>query len=356
MRWLMKHVYIVILSAVLFLIPAAFGFAQDEQEGEATWHKTDSLSLHASHARLSLGTRVRVTNLEKPDKVVYVNITNRIPQNPDRILDLSEEAAKLLEMNETGRTKVRVEVVRGFSEEHFPPPEAEEVLAYEDEAETESAEGPEPALAAESAGGAVPEITAVAASDDGQAAPQPPVRTTVPPDGTSSQDVDWIVVKPAEAAPPPPPPPPPAFGRNESGAQTVSIRVVVNVDGQEHVVDIPDVASIPPQQRSSMPPAAKPSPSYAPPPPAGPSAKIVPKMPDPRGKGMYRVQVGAFSSTIFAQESYDRLKNAGFSPAFERHGNLYRVVITGIKASEMANVAQRLGSAGFSEAWVREEN
>jgi hypothetical protein len=50
-----------------------------------------------------------------------------------------------------------------------------------------------------------------------------------------------------------------------------------------------------------------------------------------------------------------RLKAAGFSPAFERYSNLYRVVLSGIPSAEVSLLAQRLGSAGFSEAWIREE-
>ena len=82
----------------------------------------------------------------------------------------------------------------------------------------------------------------------------------------------------------------------------------------------------------------------------------MPAMPDPKGRSIYRVQVGAFSSTAFAQECFDKLKSAGFSPAFERNGTIYRVVVSGVRAADMAQVAQRLGNAGFSEAWVREEN
>jgi cell division septation protein DedD len=79
-------------------------------------------------------------------------------------------------------------------------------------------------------------------------------------------------------------------------------------------------------------------------------------MPDPNGRGVYRVQVGAFSNTNFAQESYNRLRAAGFNPAFEQYGNVYRVVISGVRAADMPLVAQRLGNAGFAEAWIRQEN
>jgi len=97
----------------------------------------------------------------------------------------------------------------------------------------------------------------------------------------------------------------------------------------------------------------------APPPPiqaAGPVIKIIPKLPDPQSGKVYRVQVGAFSRVALAQVCFDRLKAAGFSPAFEQNGSLYRVVISGIRAADASYVAQRLNAAGFTEAWIREES
>jgi cell division protein FtsN len=70
---------------------------------------------------------------------------------------------------------------------------------------------------------------------------------------------------------------------------------------------------------------------------------------------MYRVQVGAFRAARNAKEAFDRLASAGFSPAFESYGDLYRVVISGIRAQDVPAIAQRLGNAGFAEVWIREE-
>ena len=366
----MKHVSIVIFCAVFLLMPSVFGIAQ-EQEGEATWHETDSLSLNASHADLPIGTRVRVMNLEKDadnEKIVYVNITNRIHNDPVHILDLSAEAARLLEMNETGRTRIRLEVIGGF-EEHLLPEAEEEILVFDDEPDPYKA--PEPVPAVEIVQAAVPEITAVVVGNNEKPAeqpppPQPPTRTTVPQADSSSDQPEWPSVqnKDSQAAAPPAPLP----VQNVSDARTAAVRVIVNINGQDHVVDvIPDqpAANVvrppapPPQppvpiaQSSPVPPTINPS---VIPPRGGPAAKVVPRMPDPGGNGVYRVQVGAFSRTALAQDAYDRLRNAGFRPAFERHENLYRVVITGVRAAEMSQVAQRLGAAGFAEVWIREEH
>jgi cell division protein FtsN len=78
-------------------------------------------------------------------------------------------------------------------------------------------------------------------------------------------------------------------------------------------------------------------------------------MPDSSGGLVYRVQVGAFLLTGNARRAFDRLQNAGFRPAVELNGGYYRVVIPGVKAADMSGVIDRLGSAGFREAWLREE-
>jgi cell division septation protein DedD len=70
---------------------------------------------------------------------------------------------------------------------------------------------------------------------------------------------------------------------------------------------------------------------------------------------IYRVQIGAFTARRNAQELFDRLLNAGFHPIFEVSSKYTRVAIPGVRGSEMRSLAQRLGNAGFREAWIREE-
>jgi rare lipoprotein A len=64
----------------------------------------------AAHRNLPLGSRVRVTNLEN-EKFVEVEINDRGPFVPGRIIDLSRAAARALGMLEDGVTPVRVEVL-----------------------------------------------------------------------------------------------------------------------------------------------------------------------------------------------------------------------------------------------------
>lgn len=128
-RWLGAVVCAV--SALYVAAPAAAAGkeerAQKAQTGLASFYgrafdgKTtasgetfDSDELTAAHPSYPLGTRVRVTNLEKGRSVV-VRVTDRGPTKPNRregvIIDLSRAAATKLEMRKDGRVRVRVEVL-----------------------------------------------------------------------------------------------------------------------------------------------------------------------------------------------------------------------------------------------------
>ena len=86
-----------------------------------------------------------------------------------------------------------------------------------------------------------------------------------------------------------------------------------------------------------------------------PPALVRPSMPPANSNRTYRIQVGAYRSTINARDVFDHLVNAGFNPAYERYGDVYRVVLAGIRAPDMTEVARLLGAAGFAEVMVREE-
>ena len=388
----------------LFIIfPAIITFAQDIQQGNATWYEDDSLELNASHARLPPGTRLRVTNLNN-QKEVYVTVTDRIQNSDNRILDLSQEAASLLGMNRRGSTPVRMVVIRGLVAESPPPaPKAdpEDDPDYDSDTDYNS----------------VPEITAVSSPDYGN------------DDGfvdyvdyTDYTD-DYNEAPPtttASAETPPSPPPqirtypqqstdqtnrpqaqPGPAAQTQAESKVLLKKLVVVINGKEQTIDIPDGVYIPLPSESApstpaynyapsstpsytyMPPALPPTrviipsappqpprpiPVSPPPPPprtmpvpppvqtANPVIKIIPKLPDPNSGKVYRIQVAAFSHVALAQVCFDRLKAAGFSPAYEQNGNLYRVVISGIKAADVSYAAQRLSAAGFAEAWIREES
>jgi rare lipoprotein A len=70
----------------------------------------DMAQLTAAHRTLPLGTRLRVTNLEN-GRVVRVRVNDRGPYVAGRVVDLSHEAARVLDMVERGITPVRLDIV-----------------------------------------------------------------------------------------------------------------------------------------------------------------------------------------------------------------------------------------------------
>ena len=95
------------------------------QTGEASWYGAqhqgkqtasgtiyDQAGLTAAHPSLPFGSKIKVTNLAN-GKSVEVEITDRGPAAGNRIIDLSQAAAKALEMIESGTATVRLELPSG---------------------------------------------------------------------------------------------------------------------------------------------------------------------------------------------------------------------------------------------------
>ena len=76
----------------------------------ASGERFDRRGMTAAHRTLKFGTRVRVTRL-KNNRSVVVRINDRGPFSKGRIIDVSEAAARSLDMIDAGVTKVRIEVV-----------------------------------------------------------------------------------------------------------------------------------------------------------------------------------------------------------------------------------------------------
>jgi rare lipoprotein A len=74
----------------------------------ASGHKFDKDSLTAAHPTLPFFSMVKVTNLEN-NKVVILTVNDRGPFTKNRIIDVSEKAAKILDMKRKGSAKVMVE-------------------------------------------------------------------------------------------------------------------------------------------------------------------------------------------------------------------------------------------------------
>jgi rare lipoprotein A len=83
---------------------------------ELAGHKTasgerfDPSKLTAAHRTLRFGTMVRVTRVKTGQSVV-VRINDRGPFSKNRIIDLSEAAARQLDMISAGTSKVQLEIL-----------------------------------------------------------------------------------------------------------------------------------------------------------------------------------------------------------------------------------------------------
>ena len=95
----------------------------DETQGEASYYADDYAgqttasgepfdpgALTAAHPSLPFGTRVRVTRVDEAESVT-VRINDRGPYADDRIIDLSEAAARRIDMISEGVVEVRLEIL-----------------------------------------------------------------------------------------------------------------------------------------------------------------------------------------------------------------------------------------------------
>jgi rare lipoprotein A len=69
----------------------------------------------------------------------------------------------------------------------------------------------------------------------------------------------------------------------------------------------------------------------------------------------YRIQVGAYRTPRNAVDAFQRLRDAGLNPSYEKHEEYDRVVLPGVKSGELEAVTGKLTSAGFGETLLREE-
>ena len=114
--------FIIILFFALNLSAFATGGGKT-QTGTASWYGSkyhgrkssngeiyNKNKLTAAHPSLPFGTEVKVTNLSNNQSVV-VRITDRGPFKGRRIIDLSEAAARKIDMIRSGVATVKMEVL-----------------------------------------------------------------------------------------------------------------------------------------------------------------------------------------------------------------------------------------------------
>jgi rare lipoprotein A len=101
---------------------------QPYQVGTASWYGEyfvgrptasgedfDMYDMTAAHPTLPLGSYVRVTNLRN-GRAVVVKVNDRGPVVPGRIIDLSYGAAQVLQFEQRGLQKVRLDLVKPRTE------------------------------------------------------------------------------------------------------------------------------------------------------------------------------------------------------------------------------------------------
>jgi rare lipoprotein A len=70
----------------------------------------DMHNLTAAHRTLPFNTRLRVRNIEN-DKTVVVRINDRGPFKDNRVIDLSLEAARRIDLIPSGTARVELEII-----------------------------------------------------------------------------------------------------------------------------------------------------------------------------------------------------------------------------------------------------
>ena len=318
----MKRITILLLivtTIVTFSTAQTSGTETFRQEGIASWYGGEfdgkptasgeifnSGYYTAAHPTLPFGTILVITNKQN-NRRVTVRVNDRGPFVAARIIDLSRAAAESLDMLTTGTAPVIVE--RALNTALGPGGE------------------PLPSRPAE-IGQATPPIAPLPQpAPPPQAIPQPaPQPAPVPQPIPAPQYVPQVE---PQYAPQPVPQPAPQYAPQP----------------------VPQPA---PQY------APQPAPQPAPPPTVQPAYNAPPAVlrgatPPASSPRLYRLQVGAYGVPRNAVDAFDKLKGAGLSPAYERSGELYRVVLPGIRAADIPAMTQTLGNLGFREALIREE-
>ncbi|MDR2070550.1 MAG: septal ring lytic transglycosylase RlpA family protein [Treponema sp.] len=321
------------------------------QEGIASWYGAEfggrptasgeifaPGQLTAAHPILPFGTMLKVTNTHN-NKSVVVRVNDRGPFVSARIIDLSQGAAEQLDMIATGTAPVLVESLEAIAlpQDSGRPvrPLTQEILSppAEPVPRTSAARpGPgtvtPPASAPVPAAVSVPETPAPVVADVFTSPPQTAERTA-----PVRQNQSPAVEAAAQSEPAPQP-----------------VAVIPEPAAASQPVSLP-----PEPAAASQPVSLPPEPATVSQPVSLPPAVIKPGIPPADTGKSYRIQIGAFRMARYAVDAFDRLKGIGLNPAYERIGEIYRVVLADIKAQDVESIAGKLGNAGFTEAIIREE-
>jgi cell division septation protein DedD len=409
----MKRLILVLLGGLLInsLCMAQAKLGNFSQRGKAS-QDMETAGLRAAHPSLPLGSKARVTNPVN-GKEIEVTIAARIPASADRIVDLSADAARSLELAAGGGTVVvsvpgtpRVqappppappppepEPIPVVIEEPPPPPEPDPVPVVAEVPPPLPPPPPEPdpvPVVVEEPPPPPPPppvVEAVAAAPVPETKAEPPLpvniiinnymqwpedaaRPAVPKGGqaagsssginTDQDFLAWLALMALEAQ----------EARESREARSLQeareAREVQAKELREARETREAAARI--RERSPTPQSAPETPAPAAPPPAAvppvsPPVNPVPPprtdvqiigIPDRTSSRLYYLQVGAFSTLDGASAAFHLVRAAGFEAVQEQSGAYYRVFAAGVSGANIHAAAQRLGAMGFKQVWVKE--
>jgi len=323
------------------------------QEGIASWYGTqfdgrptasgeifDSTQFTAAHPTLPFGTLLLVTNRNN-NRQVSVRVNDRGPFVAGRIVDVSHAAAEYLGMVATGTAPVVIETTPGPGQAQ-PQPQPRPTAQVQ-----VPPPPPQPA----------PPVQPQPASPPAPAGVQGPVfvgTTTIPLETQPTAPITINIFHTPDFSQPP--------------------TVIVSATPEEEPV-LPPPAQAAPQPQTAWPAPAQPQPQpkandvsqlqsqaaaqlqlapEARPPQPSPEARALPVL-EANPNYTYRIQVGSFRVARNAVDTFVKLKEANFEPAYERHDDFFRVVLTRVPGSEIQPVLDRLAALGFRGASVTME-
>jgi rare lipoprotein A len=306
------------------------------QDGIASWYGYEfdgrptasgeifnSSQLTAAHPTLPFGTYLLVTNRQN-NRQVAVKVNDRGPFVPSRIVDVSRAAAEQLDMLITGTAPVTIEKISA-NHVFMQSPQQPQII-YQQQPQVIYQQQPPAQMVYPQQ----PIIPRLPPQSQMQMLPPMAQGPMMPPQQLMPPIAQGPMLPPQQFQTPNLIPTPPPFPPQEPPAAP-SINVTVYT----------------PQQ----------SPSIAPNPmdlPGGPRARLSPSI-TPSPNKIYKLQIGSYKVAGNAVEAYVKLKAAGLDPSYERNADYFRVVLAGVRGTDIAHVTEKLGTAGFREAVIREE-
>jgi len=372
------------LAAQSTSVPAGEGF---RQEGIASWYGPqfdgrptasgeifDSTQFTAAHPSLPFGTLLMVTNRNN-NRQVSVRVNDRGPFVEGRIIDISMAAAEHLDMLVSGTAPVIVETVRSAGTQPtfparvqapVPPPQpvvqAQPVQVVQAQPVQVVQPPPPPAPPREPVFTPAPAPAPAAPVHVGtttfplEVPPNTPITINIfhAPQSQDSSSQPTVVVSPEPAAP-------------------VTVMPTVQVPIPSLVEPVVPAAPVTPSP-ATVAPAPQPAVVFPPSPVAAPPA--APQLENqeewqllaqaaPAQQAMpanqpgavpvinadpnrtYRVQVGSFRVARNAVDTFVRLRANDFDPSYERNGEFFRVVLAGVRGSDVQSTVERLVRLGY---------